>query len=138
MMSGQAEEAMLEIEMAHRLSPFVPYIGLNYMRFALGCLFLERHGEAVDWARQAIAKNGPWPAHAYLVSALAHLGRDDDARAARENLQRAHPGISLAFIAARLPITHRPYADYLLAGLRKAGLPDQPPTGESMQPVPGA
>ncbi len=54
----------------------------------------------------------------------SHLGKQDEARRAFDDLLRFRPGITIGFVGERLPTTDTDYRDHLLDGLRKAGLPE--------------
>ena len=124
-MSGRAEEAIPHAQTAIRLSPNDSSIGPFTARFAQAYLFLARHEEAVEWARKALRyPNISWPVHIFLVAALGHLGREDEARRAVDNLLRFQAGMNIGLARERLPITDAGYLDHLLEGLRKAGLPE--------------
>ena len=60
-------------------------------------------------------------AHVRLACALAHLDRQDEARAAFAKVSALGPGIDTAFIDATYPFRDPDDRDYLLDGLRKAG-----------------
>ncbi len=123
--AGRAEEAVPYIEQAIRLNPRDPMIGPTYSRMARTHLFLRRHEEAVKWARQALLHiNINWPLISNLVSALAHLDRQDEARSALDEMENHRPGITIGFIRAHSTVTDPGYMDHLLDGLRKAGLPE--------------
>lgn len=123
--SGKAEEAIPHIEQAIRLSPRDPMIGHMHARMARAFLFLRQHEKAVKCARTGLRHpNINWPIHIYLVSALSHLGKQDEARRALDDLLRFRPGITIDFVGERLPITDTDYRDHLLDGLRIAGLPE--------------
>jgi hypothetical protein len=55
-------------------------------------------------------------------AALAHLGRLQDARRSIASLQTLRPGIDLAFARYYWPIADAGALEYLVDGLRKAGL----------------
>ena len=100
-------------------------IGPTYSRMARTHLFLRRHEEAVNWARQALRhQNTNWPLNSNLVSALAHLDRLDEARSALDELEKRRPGIMIEFIRTHTTVTDPGYMEHLLDGLRKAGLPE--------------
>ena len=81
--------------------------------------------KAVETARIAIRKVVPWPGYTYLAAALGQLGDAKEARRAREDLEKARPGITLDFIRKHIPSVPTEYLDALLDGLRKAGLTEQ-------------
>jgi adenylate cyclase len=124
-MSGDAERAIPFAQSALRLSPNDTLIGPFNARLAHAYLFLERHEEAVQWARKALRyPHISWPVHVFLVSALAHLGRDQETRDALDNLLRYRPGMTVSIVRERLPVSDTSYLDHLVDGLRKAGLPE--------------
>ena len=120
--SGRAEEAIPHMEEAIQLSPADPGIGPFYARLSAAHFFLGQYDQAVEKGRTGIRKGVPWPGYVYLTCALGHLGRDEEARRAREDLEKARPGITLDFIRSHLPSMPKDYLDSLLDGLRKAGL----------------
>jgi adenylate cyclase len=123
--SGRAEVAIPHIEKAIRLNPHDPAIGPIYTRLASAHLFLQRHEEAVKWARQNIRNQAfNWPSPAYLASALAHLDRLDEARSALDVMNEIKPGITIEFIRAHTVVIDSGYMDHFLDGLRKAGMPE--------------
>ena len=61
-------------------------------------------------------------AHHVLTSASGMAGRRDDAQQALEALRRAQPNVSLAWIAANMPIRHAADLEHYLEGFRRAGL----------------
>jgi len=124
--SGRAEEAIPHFEQAIRLNPHDPLIGLNYARMARAYLHLHKHEEAVKWAQQGRRRRHSfnWSLPSLLASALAHLGRLDEARRAVEEMNELEPGITVEFARAHTPVTDTAYVDHYLDGLRKAGLPD--------------
>ena len=123
--SGKAEEAIPHLEQTIQLSPRDPLIGHVHARMARAFLFLRKHEKAVEWARTGLRHpNINWPIHSYLVSALGHLGNQDEARRALDDLRRFRLSITIGFVGEHLPITDMDYRDHLLDGLRKAGMPE--------------
>jgi hypothetical protein len=59
--------------------------------------------------------------HRVLVAATAMTGEIELARAALQELRRAQPGISLAWVAA-LPYHNDAVREHCLEGFRRAGL----------------
>jgi hypothetical protein len=58
------------------------------------------------------------------VSALALLGRPDEARAAMQRAKRLKPDASVAFVDLALPFSQAADRAHFLRGLVEAGLPD--------------
>ena len=124
-MSGRAHEAIPHVHQAILLSPRDPHIPMFHAALAHAHLFLGEHEDAVFWALKSIQHpRVAWPNHAFLVAALAHLSRNDEAGLAMAEMVRFRPGISVAFVRTTLPLTDLSYMDHLLDGLRKAGLPE--------------
>ena len=121
--SGRPEEAVAPIETAMRLSPHDPYIGQFMTHMAEALLFLRRHDEALDWARQSLRQpNIQWSRWAMLISILGHMGEIEEARQSIDALVRIVPDVDLAFVRDYWPISDAASMDYLLEGLAKAGL----------------
>jgi TolB-like protein len=123
--SGMAEEAISHLEFAIRLSPSDPGIAAFYARLAAAHLYLGQNRAAVDWGRMAVQKNATWTGRIPYTSALGHLRREDEARAACSELRRNEPDITVEFVQQHVLMPHQPYMDHLLEGLRKAGLPEE-------------
>ena len=71
--------------------------------------------------------NVNWPSYAYLISALGHLGRTDEARRVHEELKKRHPDITLTLTFVRehqYGVLDADYLSHYLEGLRKAGVPE--------------
>jgi tetratricopeptide (TPR) repeat protein len=125
---GRGEETEGHIREALRLSPFdvqaFPWFAIvGFAKNSLG-----RYEEAIDWLRQGISRNSKFAMpHFHLGSALAHLGRMEEARAAATAGLALDPTFNLAsFRAAQ--ITDDPYyliwRERVIEGMRKAGVPD--------------
>jgi len=120
---GHPEEALPHIELAMRLSPQDPYFGQFLVRRAEACLFSGRVEEAVEAAERSLREpNIQWSRWAILAAAQAHLGRLEGARRSIEALRILRPEIDLAFTRDYWPIADAKALEYLLDGLRKAGL----------------
>jgi adenylate cyclase len=121
---GRPKEALPHIELAMRLSPQDPYFGQFLVRKAEAYLFLGRIEEAVESAEQSLREpNIQWSRWAILAASQAHLGRLEEARRSIEALQALRPGIDLAFTRDYWPIADANALEYLMEGLRRAGLP---------------
>jgi adenylate cyclase len=121
---GRPEEALPHIELAMRLSPQDPYFGQFLVRRAEACLFLGRLEEAVEAAERSLREpNIQWSRWAILAAAQAHLGRLEEARRSIEALRNLRPDVDLAFARDYWPIADAKALEYLVDGLRRAGLP---------------
>lgn len=122
--SGHLDTAMACFEEAVRISPSDPYRWAFLSYGATALLFRGDYAEAADWAAQAEAMPNShyWPT-AIRASALAHLGRIDQAAEAVRSLRRRRPGISAAFVRERLFYLRDPaQVEIYVSGLEKAGL----------------
>jgi adenylate cyclase len=123
---GRPQEALPHIELAMRLSPQDPYFGQFLVRRAEACLFMGRLEEAVEAAERSLREpNIQWSRWAILAAAQAHLGRLEDARRSIASLQTLRPEIDLAFARDYWPIADAEAREYLVDGLRKAGLSER-------------
>ena len=122
--SGRSEAAIPHLETAIRLSPRDPNMGSFLVRIANAYLFMRDHEGAVEWARKALREpHFQWSRHAILISALAHLGRADEARAALAELMRLRPDFSSRYLTDFAPFADDDDTRHLLDGLKQAGLP---------------
>jgi adenylate cyclase len=123
---GRPEEALPHIELAMRLSPQDPYFGQFLVRRAEACLFLGRLEEAVEAAERSLREpHIQWSRWAILAAAQAHLGQLKEAQRSIEALQILRPGIDLTFARDYWPIADANALEYLMDGLRRAGLPSR-------------
>ena len=123
--SGQAGEAIQYAQSAIRLSPHDTNIGAFYGSLSFAYLSLKQYEKAVEWGRKAV--RSPvinWGAHAFLTSALAHRGQNEEAQQALKGLKQRQPGVTATFVREHLSVLNTEYMDHLIDGLRKAGLPE--------------
>jgi adenylate cyclase len=118
-LAGQPEEAIRSFERAIRLSPFDPWLFSRFTGMSAAFIDLGRFDEAVAAAKKALSEKQTFPqAYRCLAAALAHLGRDAEARKAVAQLHEIQPHFRISGWVARTG--QRLYID----GLRKAGLPE--------------
>ena len=87
LIAGQPEEAIRSFERAIRLSPFDPLLFSTFAGMGIAFIGLGRFDEAVAAAKKALRQNQTYAAaYRCLASALAHLGRDAEAREAAASL----------------------------------------------------
>jgi tetratricopeptide (TPR) repeat protein len=126
---GHPRETISWVERAFALSPRDPLRSVWYGAIARAHVAVGDDALAVEAAEKGIASNRNHAHnHAVLAGALANLGRMAEAKAALEELQRVQPGISVSrywrTIASDDPVA-RKTNERLMAGLRKAGLPEE-------------
>ena len=121
--SGRWVEADEAARRALRLSPRDPYSGV-YMGIAAYAQFLGRnYEEAMRLSREALRQRSDFVgAHRVLTAAAGMSGDSAVAAGALQELRRAQPNISLAWIAENMPIKLESDREHYLEGFRRAGL----------------
>jgi TolB-like protein/class 3 adenylate cyclase len=124
--AGRPKEAVGFVEKAMRLNPHHP----AYYLFVLGLAHFvtEQFEEAATLFERALKRNPEnYVPLIPLAAAYAHLGREQEAAATIEALQKALPTIVTLSLVRRIPLwSYKDPADQdrLLEGLRKAGMPE--------------
>ena len=120
---GRWEEADLAARRALRLSPRDPFSAVYYGIAAYAQFIGRNYEEAIRLAREAIRQRGDFVgAHRVLTAAAGMAGQNDIAKVALQELRRAQPNISLAWIANQMPIKRDADREHYLEALRRAGL----------------
>jgi TolB-like protein len=121
--SGRWEDADTAASRALRLSPRGPYSPV-YLGIAAYAQFMGRHYDAaIQLCRDALRERADFVgAHRVLTAAAGMAGETDVAHAALAECRRAQPNISLAWIAANMPIRYDADREHYLEGFRRAGL----------------
>jgi adenylate cyclase len=123
LISGRAEEGIPHLDTAIRLSPNDIYIGPFLARLGQAYLALRQYEKAVEFSREALRhKITQWPANAYEVSALGHLGRREETREALRELLRRKPGLKVSHFKEGFTSVAPDHLHDFLNGLSKAGL----------------
>lgn len=122
---GRYDEAIDQFERSIRLGSKDPQRWAFLSYGALALLFAGRFEEAAEWAEQAEAlPNCQYWSTAHRVVALAHLGRTDEARRARDHLIAICPQFTLTYAKNKLFFLKRPeQLERYLTGLELAGVP---------------
>jgi adenylate cyclase len=119
--AGQYEEAILSFERGMRLGPLDPWLPRTLAGIGFALIELRRFDEAVAVSKKALRQNSSDPtAYRGLASALAHLGRDAEAREAAARLLEIDPTYTISGRISRGGQSQK----LLYEGLRKAGLPE--------------
>jgi len=125
-LAGRLDEAVEELEKSIRLSPRDPLRFATETVRALNALLQHDFETAVDWAQKALrhpaAVGGGYFTHAALASALSHLGRLEEARAALAAARAQKPDLTLSYIVKIVPTKPPGDLTTYLEGLRLAGL----------------
>jgi TolB-like protein/Tfp pilus assembly protein PilF len=120
---GRWEEADLAARRALRLSPRDPHSAVYYGIAAYAQFLGRNYDEAMRLSREAIRRRSDFVgAHRVLTAAAGMTGKDDIATTALQELRRAQPNISLAWIANYMPIKQDADREHYLEGFRRAGL----------------
>jgi adenylate cyclase len=119
--AGQREEAIRSFERVIRLSPLDPLFS-TFAGMSVAFTGLGRFDEAVAAAKKAVRQNPLFPfSYRCLASALAHLGREAEAREVVAGLLELDPGFRISERVARGDVSG---LQLYIDGLRKAGLPE--------------
>jgi len=121
---GRPEESIPQFEKGIRQSPRSPVLWAYWMMLGLAYINLEKYEEATASFEKAIQQpNAAFMVFVHAASALAHLGRIDEARALLAEAKARKPGFSIDTVrnAAGQFGPHSGVAR-IIDGLRKAGL----------------
>ena len=120
---GRWQEGDLAASRALRLSPRDPFAALYYGIAAYSQFNGHNYEEAMRLARDAIRQRNDFVGgHRVLTSAAGMAGRADIATAALQELRRAQPNISLAWMEKEMPFKLDADRKHYLEGFRRAGL----------------
>lgn len=120
---GRWQDADDAARRAIRLSPRDPYAPVYFGIAAYARFLGGDYDEAIRLAHEALRQRGDFVgAHRVLTSAAGLAGRTELARSALQELRRAQPNISLAWIAEFMPIKLAEDRERYLEGFRRAGL----------------
>jgi TolB-like protein len=120
---GRWQEAELAVQRALRSSPRDPLSAL-YCGIASYAQFVGRnYHEAIRLAREGIRNRIDFVgAYRVLAAAAGMAGETEVAHAALQELRRAQPNISLAWVEKQMPFQQDAEREHYLEGLRRAGL----------------
>jgi tetratricopeptide (TPR) repeat protein len=120
---GRWREAVKAVDIALRLSPGDPFAAHYYGVAAYAEFAGRNYAEAMQFARMAIHLRTDFVAgHRIMAAAAAMAGEAETAMVAIRELRRAHPDVSLAWIADRILIEHEIDRQHYLEAFRRAGL----------------
>ena len=117
--AGQYEEAIRSFERGIRASPLNPTLHNYLAGIGLALIELRRFDEAVAFFKKALRQNSSdGIAFRGLASALAHLGRDAEAREALARLLEVNPAFTISWRPSRAAQSYK----LVIEGLLKAGM----------------
>jgi tetratricopeptide (TPR) repeat protein len=123
---GRWQEGAEAARRAMRLSPRGPFSAI-YIGIAAYAEFVGRnYDEAMRLAREGIRQRFDFAgAHRVLTASAAMAGEIEIAKAALQDLRRAQPNISLAWIAGQMAFmqdAQREHYEHYMEAFRRAGL----------------
>ena len=120
---GRWEEGDRAARHALRLSPRDPFAAIYCGVAAYSQFVGANYDEAIRLSREALRQRYDFVgAHRVLTAAAGMAGLDDAARVALQELRRAQPNISLAWLASDMPFKRDADREHYLDGFRRAGL----------------
>ncbi|MDJ0777991.1 MAG: adenylate/guanylate cyclase domain-containing protein [Gammaproteobacteria bacterium] len=123
-LAGELEESKLTTRQAVTMSPRDPMLWAFTVVHALTYILSKEFDTALEWANHTLQipnATGYWP-HAVKASALANLGRLQEAQQSLARAVDAKPDLSIAFLEKNLPTKYPGGLDPYLEGLGQAGL----------------
>jgi len=120
---GRWQEGAAAADRALRQSPRDPFAAVYYGIAAYAQFVARDYAAAIGLARQGIRQRADFVgAHRVLTAAAGMSGQADIAAAALRGLVRVQPNVSLAWIAAHLPISSEAERAHYVEGFRRARL----------------
>lgn len=120
---GDHVEALRRWERYKRLAPLHPHAFFFDAARLVPLLLLRRHEDVDAAARQVTALHTGFTfPYKIWLSALGHLGRQEQAAEVRARLAAMEPDFDLAKARERAPLREQADLDHYLSGLRKAGI----------------
>ena len=123
-LAGELKESGRMTKQAVAISPRDPMLWAFTIVHALNHILSEEYEAALEWANHTLQipnATGYW-SHAVKASALANLGRVDEAKQSLALALEAKPNLSIEFLELNMPTKHAGGLDPYLDGLRKCGL----------------
>jgi len=117
---NRLDEALRHLDLVRQRDPYCP----TYLWEVRGqtLYFMKRHEEAIAALRKMRGQHFWTPM--FLAAAFAQSGEPADARRELVSFRKARPRASLNSVSQKLGYADKRSCDYLLDGLRKAGLPE--------------
>ena len=126
--SGRIEDSVAAFDRAIRLNPAGDVVGAHLFHRCRSLLYLGRYAEAIDSCVRGTAFAPEWLDYMVLTAAYAMQGDARNAALARAELLKRRPSFHVGWLLNEsVPIdarTRQARDAHLVAGLRKAGLPE--------------
>lgn len=120
----QLEEADDLIDTAIRISPRDTLIGIFLAGKSIIELCRKNFDDTIIWGRKAMMYPQPRWVHAYVLSALGHQGRTDEAEEVLTIISRLRPEFTIEYFENTFKILSGEPKALLLTGLKLGGLPE--------------
>ncbi|MBU1336463.1 MAG: winged helix-turn-helix domain-containing protein [Alphaproteobacteria bacterium] len=122
---GHAEEALDYSLRAYRLSPGAPEAYILLYSIGSAELLRGNNEAAIEWCLRSLATFNDWMfTHITLVAAYGNLDRMEEAQTALKRVRELNPNLTMKIIEDNVAKIDA-YADAVIPGLRKAGLPER-------------
>jgi len=135
--AGRPEQSIPLFEKATRLNPLGPVI--FYSEYGIALRDTGRIEDSIIALRKAIERAPNYiNAHVHLAAAYAMIGRDQQAQAEAAEVLRINPRFSVERWATGTSLKGQKRIEAIAQALRKAGLPEKPPSDQAQPPGEGA
>ena len=133
--AGRPEQSIPLFEKATRLNPLGPAI--FYSEYGIALRDTGRIEDSIIALRKAIERAPNYiNAHVHLAAAYAMIGRDQQAQAEAAEVLRINPRFSVERWATGTSLKGQKRIEAIAQALRKAGLPEKPPSDQAQQGQP--
>jgi len=120
--SGHPKEGRVALERSLRLDPRDPMAQLNVLNVAISYFLSGEYDAAIEAARRVIRAYPDYPmTYPWLVAALGHTGRTDEAKHVFQKATLIADGAFGLYVRSRAPWHRAEDLDQMIEGLRKAG-----------------
>lgn len=124
--TGEAKEALRRIEMSRDLWQRHPNPYYFQTTACIALMLAGEHERAIELSRRTVRENPSFHApYRPLIASLGHTGRIEEARRYLAELRRVEPDFSIGWFRTKYPPLGRDYGELYIAGLRKAGVPEE-------------
>jgi adenylate cyclase len=122
---GVRKSVIEDFERALRLNPLDPFVFLAQAGLAQAHYHAGRYGDAATWAEKSLHLSPHHlPTHRFYMASLGMAGRIAEARKAYEVFRKLDPTARILNIRERTPLRLEEDIEGLVAGLRRAGVPE--------------
>lgn len=123
--SSRAKQALPDINMAQRLSPFDPMLFAMTSAHGISLAMQGQHQEAADWAVKATQEpNAHFHIYAIAAALLGLSNRPDQAAEYARQVLARHPGYSIATYRQSFPFKEAEHQALMTRALIDAGIPE--------------